>query len=100
AADDSVMPQTWEAIAHAQAANVPIIIAFNKIDRPEANPDRLRQQLGDRNVLVEEWGGKYGTVELSAKTGLNVDKLLERLSLEAEILDLKANPDRAARGVI
>jgi translation initiation factor IF-2 len=100
AADDSVMPQTWEAIAHAQAANVPIVIALNKVDRPEANPDRIRQQLADRNVLVEEWGGKYGTVELSAKTGLNVDSLLERLALESELLDLKANPNRDARGVV
>jgi translation initiation factor IF-2 len=100
AADDSVMPQTWEAISHAQAAGVPIVIALNKIDRPEANPDRIRQQLSDKNVLVEEWGGKYGAVEISAKTGLNVDKLLERVLLEADILDLKANPDRMARGVI
>jgi translation initiation factor IF-2 len=100
AADDSVMPQTWEAIAHAQAANVPIIFALNKTDRPEANPDRIRQQLSERNILVEEWGGKYGTVELSARTGKNVDQLLERLALEAEVLDLKANPDRVARGVI
>jgi translation initiation factor IF-2 len=100
AADDSVMPQTLEAISHAQAASVPIVIALNKIDRPEANPDRIRQQLSDKNVLVEEWGGKYGAVEISAKTGLNVDKLLERVLLEADILELKANPDRAARGVI
>ena len=100
AADDSVMPQTWEAISHAQAAAVPIVIALNKIDRPEANPDRIRQQLSDKNVLVEEWGGKYGAVEISAKTGLNVDKLLERVLLEADILELKANPDRPARGVI
>lgn len=100
AADDSVMPQTWEAISHAQAANVPIIIALNKVDRPEANPDRIRQQLADRNILVESWGGKYGAIELSAKTGVNVDKLLERISLEAELLDLKANPDRHGRGVI
>ncbi len=100
AADDSVMPQTWEAIAHAQAAAVPIVFAFNKVDRAEANPERLRQQLSERNILVEEWGGKYGTVELSAKQGTNVDKLLERILLEADILDLKANPDRAARGVV
>src|SRR5581483_6101503 len=100
AADDSVMPQTWEAIAHAQAASVPIIIALNKIDRPEANPDRIRQQLADRNILVEAWGGKFGCVEVSAKTGLNVEALLDRIALEAEILDLKANPKRAARGVI
>jgi translation initiation factor IF-2 len=100
AADDSVMPQTWEAIAHAQAAGVPIVFAFNKVDRPDANPERLRQQLSERNILVEEWGGKYGTVELSAKAGTNVDKLLERILLEADILDLKANPDRAARGIV
>ncbi len=100
AADDSVMPQTWEAISHATAANVPIVIALNKIDRPESNPDRIRQQLSDKNILVEEWGGKYGAVEISAKTGLNVDKLLDRVLLEADILELKANPDRAARGVI
>jgi translation initiation factor IF-2 len=100
AADDNVMPQTWEAISHAQAANVPIVFAFNKVDRPDSNPDRIRQQLSEKNVLVEEWGGKYGTVEISAKTGLNIDKLLERVLLEADILDLKANPDRDARGII
>ncbi len=99
-ADDSVMPQTWEAISHAQAANVPIVFAFNKIDRPDSNPERLRQQLSEKNILVEEWGGKYGSIEISAKQGTNVDKLLERVLLEADILDLKANPDRAARGVI
>ncbi len=100
AADDSVMPQTWEAIAHAQAASVPIIFALNKIDRSEANADRIRQQLADRNILVEDWGGKYGAVEVSARSGKNVDALLDRIALEAEILDLKANPDRVARGVI
>jgi translation initiation factor IF-2 len=100
AADDSVMPQTWEAIAHAQAASVPIIFALNKVDRSEANPDRIRQQLADRNILVEEWGGKYGAVEISARTGKNVDGLLDRIALEAEILELKANPDRVARGVV
>ena len=100
AADDSVMPQTLEAISHAQAANVPIIVAINKVDKPDANPERIKQQLADRNILVEDWGGKYGCIELSAKTGLNVDKLLERIALEAEILDLKANPNRPARGVV
>jgi translation initiation factor IF-2 len=100
AADDSVMPQTWEAISHSQAAGVPIVIALNKADRPESNPERIRQQLSERNVLVEEWGGKYGSIEISAKTGMNVEKLLDRVLLEADILDLKANPDRAARGVI
>jgi translation initiation factor IF-2 len=100
AADDAVMPQTVEAINHAQAANVPIVIAVNKIDKPGANPDKIRQQLADRNILVEDWGGKYQTVELSAKSGLNVDLLLEKILLEAELLDLRANPDREARGVV
>jgi translation initiation factor IF-2 len=100
AADDSVMPQTLEAISHAQAAAVPIIIAINKIDKPEANPDRIRQQLAERNILVEEWGGKYQCVELSARTGKNVDVLLEKIALEADVLDLKANPDRLALGTI
>lgn len=100
AADDSVMPQTVEAISHAQAANVPIIIAMNKIDKPEANPDKIRQQLSEKGVNVEEWGGKYQSVELSARSGKNVDQLLEKILLEAEVLDLKANPNRLARGVI
>jgi len=100
AADDNVMPQTVEAISHAQAANVPIIVAINKIDKPNANPDRIRQQLSEKNILVEEWGGKYQSVEISAKFGKNVDLLLEKILLEAEILDLKANPNRNARGVI
>lgn len=100
AADDSVMPQTLEAISHAQAANVPIIIAINKVDKPDANPDRIKQQLADKNILVEEWGGKYQSVELSARTGKNVDLLLEKLALEAEILDLKANAKRNAKGAI
>jgi translation initiation factor IF-2 len=100
AADDSVMPQTLEAISHAQAAAVPIIIAINKTDKQDANPDRIRQQLSERNILVEEWGGKYQCVELSARTGKNVDLLLEKISLEADVLDLKANPDRLAYGTI
>jgi translation initiation factor IF-2 len=100
AADDSVMPQTVEAISHAQAANVPIIIAINKTDKPESNPDRIRQQLSEKNVLVEAWGGKYQDVELSARTGKNVDLLLEKILLEAEVLDLKANPTSAARGTV
>jgi len=100
AADDAVMPQTVEAISHAQAASVPIVIAINKIDKPDANPERIRQQLSEKGVLIEEWGGKYKAVELSAKTGINVDQLLERILLEAEVLDLKANPDRMARGVV
>ncbi|MCJ7552798.1 MAG: translation initiation factor IF-2 [Ignavibacteriaceae bacterium] len=100
AADDAVMPQTVEALNHAQAAGVPIIIAINKIDKPGANPEKIKQQLAERNVLVEDWGGKYQIIELSAKTGLNVDLLLEKILLEAEILDLKANPNRIARGVV
>jgi translation initiation factor IF-2 len=100
AAEDNVMPQTIEAINHARAANVPIIIAINKIDKPEANPDRIRQQLADKGVLVEEWGGKYQSVEVSARTGKNVDLLMEKLLLESEILDLKANPARMARGAV
>jgi translation initiation factor IF-2 len=100
AADDSVMPQTLEAISHAQAANVPILIAINKVDKSEANPDKIKQQLSEKNILVEEWGGKYQSVELSARTGKNVELLLEKLALEAEILDLKANANRNARGTI
>lgn len=100
AADDAVMPQTVEALNHAQAAGVPIIIAINKIDKPGANPDKIKQQMADRNVLVEDWGGKYQCVHLSAKTGLNVDVLLEKILLEAEILDLKANPNRLTRGAV
>jgi translation initiation factor IF-2 len=100
AADDSVMPQTIEAINHALAANVPIIVAINKVDKPDANTDRIRQQLSEKNILVEEWGGKYQSVEISAKFGKNIDKLLEKILLEAEILELKANPDRNAKGVI
>ncbi len=100
AADDAVMPQTVEAINHAQAANVPIVIAINKIDKPGANSEKIKQQLAERNILVEDWGGKYQCVEISAKSGLNIDSLLEKILLEAEILDLKANPDRMARGVV
>jgi len=100
AADDAVMPQTVEAINHAQAAGVPIVIAINKIDKPGANPEKIKQQLADRNILVEEWGGKYQCVEISAKSGTNVDLLLEKILLEAELLDLKANPDRRARGAV
>jgi translation initiation factor IF-2 len=100
AADDAVMPQTIEAINHAQAAGVPIVVAINKIDKPGANPEKLKQQLADRNILIEEWGGKYQSVELSAKHGTNVEQLMEKILLEAEILDLKANPDREARGVV
>lgn len=100
AADDAVMPQTIEAISHAQAANVPIVVAINKIDKPDANIDRIRQQLADRNVLVEDWGGKYQCVQISAKAGTNIDALLEKILLEAEVMELKANPDRFARGVV
>ena len=100
AADDAVMPQTVEAINHAQAAGVPIIIAINKIDKPNANPDKIRQQLADRNILVEDWGGKYQAVEISAKAGIKVDELLEKILLEAELLELRANPDRDCRGTV
>lgn len=100
AADDAVMPQTVEAINHAQAANVPIVIAINKIDKPGSNIERIKQQLAERNILVEDWGGKYQCVEISAKTGFNIDLLLEKILLEAEILDLKANPNRQARGAV
>lgn len=100
AADDSVMPQTKEAINHAQAAGVPIIFALNKIDKPGANPDRVREQLSAMNILVEEWGGKYQCQEISAKQGLNVDVLLEKVMLEAELLELKANPNKHAVGTV
>jgi len=100
AADDSVMPQTVEAISHARAANVPIIITINKIDKPEANPDRIKQQLSDKDILVEEWGGKYQSVEISAKQGKNIDTLLEKILVEAELLDLKSDPNKEARGVV
>ncbi|MBN2354844.1 translation initiation factor IF-2 [candidate division KSB1 bacterium] len=100
AADDNVMPQTIEAISHAKAANVPIIVAINKIDKPGANPDNIRTQLANHGVLVEQWGGKYQSVEISAKTGQNIDQLLEMIVLEAELLDLKANPERLAKGAI
>ncbi|MBQ6378337.1 MAG: translation initiation factor IF-2 [Prevotella sp.] len=100
AADDSVMPTTKEAIAHAQAANVPMVFAINKIDKPGANPDKIREDLANMNLLVEDWGGKYQCQEISAKKGLGVDELLEKVLLEAEMLDLKANPNRKATGSI
>ncbi|UYZ62754.1 translation initiation factor IF-2 [Hymenobacter weizhouensis] len=100
AADDSVMPQTKEAINHAQAAGVPIVIALNKIDKPAANPDKIREELSAINILVEEWGGKYQSQEVSAKSGLGVEDLLEKVLLEAELLELKANPDRNAVGTV
>ena len=100
AADDAVMPQTKEAISHAQAANVPMIFAVNKIDKDGANPRKIYEQLSQMNILVEEWGGKYQSQELSAKKGLNVDLLLEKILLEAELLDVKANPHKEASGTI
>ena len=100
AADDSVMPQTKEAINHAQAAGVPIIIALNKVDKPSANPEKIREELSQINVLVEEWGGKYQSQEVSAKSGIGIEDLLEKILLEAELLDLKANPDRNAIGTV
>lgn len=100
AADDDVMPQTKEAIAHAQAAGVPMIIAINKVDKPNANPDNIRQQLSGMNILVEEWGGNVQSQEISAKFGNNVDLLLEKVLLQAEMLELKANPNKAASGVV
>ena len=100
AADDSVMPQTIEAISHAKAADVPIVVAINKVDKPNANPEMIRKQLADHHVLVEQWGGKYQSVEISAKTGQACDQLLESILLEAELLDLKANHDRRAKGVV
>ena len=100
AADDSVMPTTKEAIAHAQAAGVPMVFAINKIDKPGANPDKIREDLAQMNLLVEEWGGKYQCQEISAKKGIGVDDLLEKVLLEADMLDLKANPDRLATGTV
>lgn len=100
AADDTVMPQTVEAINHAQAAGVPIVFAINKIDKPNANAEKIREELSKRNILVEDWGGKYQSQEISAKKGLNVDLLLEKVLLEAELLDLKANPSRLANGTV
>jgi len=100
AADDGVMPQTREAINHAHAAGVPIIFAINKIDKPQANADKIREELATMNFLVEEWGGKYQSQEISAKSGLNIDFLLEKILLQAEMLDLKANPDKPALGTV
>ena len=100
AADDAVMPQTKEAINHAQAAGVPMIFAINKIDKPGANGEKIKEQLANMNLLVEDWGGKYQCQEISAKQGLNVDKLLEKVLLEAELLDLKANPNKNANGTV
>ena len=100
AADDNVMPQTKEAINHAMAAGVPIVFAINKIDKPTANPDKIREELAAMNFLVEEWGGKYQSQEISAKKGIGVEELMEKVLLEAELLELKANPDRKATGSI
>ena len=100
AADDSVMPTTKEAIAHCQAAGVPMVFAINKIDKPGANPDRIREDLANMNLLVEEWGGKYQCQEISAKKGVGVDDLMEKVLLEADMLDLKANPNRKATGTV
>ena len=100
AADDKVMPQTVEAINHAQAAGVPMVFAINKIDKPQANPDHIKEQLSQMNLLVEDWGGKYQSQDVSAKQGINLDKLLEKVLLEAEMLDLKANPNKKAKGTV
>ncbi len=100
AADDKVMPQTVEAINHAVAAGVPMVFAINKIDKPSANPDAIKEQLANMNYLVEDWGGKYQSQDISAKQGINLDKLLEKVLLEAELLDLKANPDKKAVGTV
>ncbi len=100
AADDSVMPQTREAISHAQAAGVPMVFAFNKIDKEGANVEKIREQLSGMNILVEDWGGKFQCQEISAKKGLNIDKLLDKVLLEAEMMDLKANPNRRAKGTV
>ena len=100
AADDAIMPQTKEAISHAQAASLPMIFAINKIDKDGANPEKIKEQLAQLNILVEDWGGKFQSQEISAKKGLNIDLLLEKIGLEAEMLDLKANPDRMASGSV
>ena len=100
AADDNVMPQTVEAINHASAAGVPIVFAINKIDKPAANPDKIKEELAAMNYLVEDWGGKYQSQDISAKKGIGVDELMEKVLLEAELLELKANPDRKATGSI
>jgi translation initiation factor IF-2 len=100
AADDAIMPQTKEAISHAQAASLPMIFAINKIDKEGANPEKIKEQLANMNILVEDWGGKYQCQAISAKKGINIDILLEKIGLEAELLELKANPDRAASGSV
>src|SRR5690606_28809093 len=100
AADDAIMPQTKEAISHAQAANLPMVFAINKIDKESANPEKIKEQLAAMNILVEDWGGKYQCQEISAKKGIHVDLLLEKIGLEAEMLELKANPNRPATGSV
>ncbi|MFW6101792.1 MAG: translation initiation factor IF-2, partial [Bacteroidota bacterium] len=100
AADDNIMPQTIEAINHASAAGVPIIFAINKIDKPGASPERIKEELANMNYLVEDWGGKYQSQDISAKNGINIEELLEKVLLEAEILDLKANPNKMAKGTV
>ena len=100
AADDHIMPQTREAISHAQAANVPMVFAINKVDKNGADPERIKNELSQMNLLVDSWGGKYSSQEISAKSGLGIDELLEKIQLEAEVLELKANPDREATGTI
>ncbi|WGU69225.1 GTP-binding protein [Capnocytophaga canimorsus] len=99
-ADDDVMPQTKEAISHAQAAGVPIIFAINKVDKPTANPEKIKERLAGMNLLVEDWGGKIQSQDISAKTGLGVQELLEKVLLEAELLELRANPDKLALGTV
>lgn len=100
AADDGVMPQTVEAITHAHAANVPIVVAINKVDLPDVNPDRIKQQLSDHGLVPEQWGGETIYVEVSAKRKQNIDELLEMILLQAEILELRANPARRGQGVV
>ena len=100
AADDDIMPQTKEAISHAQAAGVPIVFAINKIDKPDSNPEKIKEGLAQMNLLVEDWGGKIQSHDISAKTGEGIKELLEKVLLEAEFLELKANPDRSASGTV
>src|SRR5690606_4329113 len=100
AADDDVMPQTKEAISHAQAAGIPIVFAINKVDKPTANPDKIKESLANMNLLVEDWGGKIQSQDISAKSGLGVPELLEKVLLEAELLELKANPNKNAVGAV
>ena len=100
AADDDIMPQTKEAISHAQAAGVPIIFAINKIDKQDANPDKIKEALAGMNLMVEEWGGKIQSQDVSALKGIGVNELLEKVLLEAELLELKANPTRKSRGTV